>query len=79
MSRYFVPLIDISGIPAEIRCQKCRKFVPDIDAGFGICNPCYDERFKPLKARWIALTYLVVFAFGFGTYYWIYKLITFLY
>ena len=78
MSRYFEPLINIQGIPIEIRCVKCRKFVPEIDAEFNICKACYGEIFKPLKARWIALAYLIIFALGFGTYYGLYKLLTFL-
>jgi len=80
MSRKFRPLFPDLGIKLETRCYKCGQIVDNVDYDSMFCRDCFDTVKPPgMKARWIALTYLVIFAIGFGTYYGIYKLITFLY
>ena len=76
MSREFRPLIENMGISLELRCYKCERIVDNVDYDSSLCWDCFDIVKPPgMKARWIALTWLGVFVFGFLTYYLIYKLI----
>ena len=80
MSRNFRPLLPDFGMNQEIKCYGCGQWVSNVDYDSMACRACFDAVEHPgMKAWWLALTWFVVYALGFATYYGIYRLITFLY